>query len=340
MTVRRAEEGSATIQTMAIILFCAAVAAGALAFIARSSITIARVSATDPGISADLVAAISEAKKAIEGDSSPDSDSPLDGGYSLTSFSGCAVMIEDASSKLNPNWIRPKMLQETRLLELLENNASPDNLMQFRVDLGLSTHTGHYSDFFTEKTAKKYLSCLSYPNINSTDEFALKRLCLEAGLGQADAEAFHSLVQGQLASLKIVDERELSDMLGLRFSALKPLITCQGQLNVNFMDGKILDDILSYPPWEIQGSSDKCVNILHSRELAAYDDEALGQVLGLDRKHVVYAYLGVRTWFWRVRAEKGGRSMTATLARPLPFDPLSNVKKKLTIISIEEGKTE
>jgi hypothetical protein len=336
---RGPESGSLTIQTAIIILYCAILGAAALSLLAFSSrgLEHARREADASAARASLVIAVNAAMAAIEEDQSPESDSPLDAAYSITSLEGAAIKIQDASSFINPNWVRKGILEDTPLSALLKPGKSPSELQQYREDSGLSQDTEHYADYFAEDEAEKFLSPFSYPCISASDEFALRRLCLDATENSQAAESVFSAVQAQLKSGKAVDEAGLRNLLGVNYDSLCAVLTSQAQMNVNFLPEKILKAIVSYSAWAIPDSGKKWQSISLTRESSAISQETLKDILKLKADHPITGYLGVRTWFWRIETEKDGIRLEAIAARRLPFDP-ANPKKGLTLISVKEIK--
>jgi hypothetical protein len=335
---REGESASVTAQTAALILFCAILAASCMGFLAFANRLMGRgasVTALDAQRAA-IDRALAAAREALSSDGSPESDSPLDEAYGLSSMEGCEIGIRELSSRLNPNWIRKSMLEDTDLSLMLRPGRSPSEIQQRREDERLAAGLEGYADFFKADDLKEFLTVHSYANVNSADEFALRGLCLEAGVSRPDAQAFHGLIQGNLVSGKILDERELSGLLGARFPALKPLLTAQGQMNVNFIPERILEAILSYPAWAIPEARRASGAILQRRQARAIDEASLEGMLGVDGRHAVFSYLGTRSWFWALSVKSADLSVEAVFARRLPFDP-GEPDKRLTLVSITES---
>ncbi len=323
------ESGSATLQTAAIILFCALVGAASLSFIGTAARSIARGKgkASDSSARSDILAAIDQALAALDADVSPTSDAPSDPAYAHKALGACDILIKDISSKINPNWIRKGMLEETALSRVLKPGKTAADLQQYREDSGLSLDPSFYAGFFSDKDTQDFLSPYSYPNINSSDEFALRRMARDAGLNETEAQAFHGIVKAQVASPTIYDDAKLAQALGNRFSALQRVLSAQGQWNVNFLPEPILKALLSYPPWKIPAHAEKYQLLVNTRSVAPIDDDGLRRVLGLPAGHSIYGYLGVRTWFWGIEASKDGVKGRAIFARSLPLDPTASGKQ-------------
>lgn len=333
------ESGSLTVQTAAIILCCAILGAAAMAALAFSGRALSRSAreAEASALRSALIAAIGAAVAALESDSSPESDSPLDAAYSIRSLEGIPITISEASSALNPNWLRKGLLEDTSLSSLLKPGTSPADLQQYREDEGLSQDLGHYADFFSGDEAMALVSTYSYPCIGACDEFALRRLCLDATGDSLAADALLGAAQAQLKTGKAIDEAGLRGLLGLRYDALSTVVTAQAQMNVNFLPEKILKAVVGYSAWGIPDADKKWQAIALSRESSPISKELLLSVLKLKADHPVFAYLGTRSFFWRIEAESEGLRMEAIAARALPFDQAAP-EKGLTLVSMEETR--
>jgi len=98
-----------------------------------------------------------------------------------------------------------------------------------------------------------------------------------------------------------------------------------------------LKAVVAFSAWNIADSGRKWQSIALTRESSAISQEVLDAILKVKADHPIKGYLGVRTWFWRIKAEKDGVGLTAVAARRLPFDP-AEAKKGLTLISIKESE--
>jgi hypothetical protein len=328
------EEGSVTAQTMAILILVMALAMGAILLLlqANKSVNTSREKAS---AQKELSVAVASAIDALKKNPSMEADSPFDPAYSLTAHEDVSLSINDLSSKINPNWLRKRIVDGTNLNEMLAANASGSILQQFREDHGLARTTLEYSSLFTPEALKVELGTYSYANINSSDEFSLRKLYYEATGDQSAAESFHDKITQQLQNSKIVTQSELELMLGLHGEKLLKVLTVQPQFNVNFITEFALKSLIGYDYFKIGGSSSVATAILNARTESEITETRLRQLLGnIDAKHPVLAYLGVRTFFWSIDAKKGKYGTTAIVARTLPFDA-QDQEMKLTVIEVK-----
>lgn len=331
-------DGSVSIQTVALLLLIATIGFGCMALISTAGKSIQH--AQDEAKEALLLSkAIEYAIAQLEKNPSIEADSPLDPAYDLAPYNGVSIVIRDISSLINPNWVRKGIITDTNLINLMLPGQSADKLQQYREDSGFSLDiSDHYKDFFSTEALSTYIGSYSYANINSSDEFSLRKLYAEVTNDKNGSEFFHNKVTQQLRELKIMNENELVNMLGISGSDLRKVLTTKGQINVNFVDPYILDCLLSYKPYNIGGSKGVLANIVAERKAEEIDDVRLRTLLGgIAENHPILGYLGARTWFWRISASFGTTKRVVIVARQLPFDDLAK-DEKIRIIEVVKNE--
>jgi hypothetical protein len=326
-------QGSITIQTIAIIFLLSAIGFGSFLII-HSTFTrfVNRVENYDGEVDA-FAEILKDMIQDIEKDTSPNADSSFDSYFTIMERNNIISAIYDISSALNPNWIRKQPLQETKLRELLIIGANADGLQQYREDYGFSQNINDfYKPFFSEKTCELYLTPWSYANINNTDEFALRALFARITGNITGAEAFHSKIQTLLIEQKILKEVDLMAFLGADAGKLAGLITTRPQWNVNFLDPLLLSSILSYPGYKISQPQKKTEQIISEREYREISFNRLKDICELKEDHPIFSYLGSETFFWRVMLKRYDKTLMVVLARDLTVPPS---QKKIMVVSVE-----
>lgn len=267
--------------------------------------------------------------KLIIEDSTPESDSKIDRIWEeIESLKTDDITIElkDVSSCLNPNWIRKNLFAKTNLDSLFTGGRSADELQQYREDNGFFTdiYTG-YKEFFDEQTMNKYFSPYSYANLNISDEFALKQLYTLRTGNSSGAEAFHTKVQDLLINKKLLKKDELENFLMSDYSLLYPVINVEPPLNIHYVDTYILEELLSYPDFNVK-EPENCLDILISlrdnQELTSEDLISIIQIKEpedeedeSETESRIFQYIGVKTWFWQITVIKGNYKLILIAAR-------------------------
>jgi hypothetical protein len=317
------QSGSATIQTLAVLVFIAVVGTGT--FLALSDVYI-RLARPDPKaeLSPRLAQALAAVNAAMEADPADAADSAFDAWLHADYGEGIRFAASDASSFVNPNWIRKQALEDTALRSLLAEGATAPGLQQFREDEGLAQEIAvHYAAFFTEDAFKKYLSPFSYANVNSADEFALRRLYLAATGDGAGAAVFHAKIQAMLVERRLCSESGLPYLFGAGAAAMSAVATTAPQWNVNFLDPALLEAALSYPAYGLPSPAATAAAIIAERSRREIIPARLHEICGLPADHPLFAYLGCSTYFWRIRLEDADGRVEAVFARRIPESPIA-----------------
>ncbi|MBN1243784.1 MAG: hypothetical protein JXA15_13870 [Spirochaetales bacterium] len=255
--------------------------------------------AADRALALDAVVAT---MKALESRASDGSDSRADLA-SLPAREGVVLRVDDVSSRLNPNLLRKNLIERTALADYLVPGADAAAVQQRREDEGFSVDIfSGYGDLIDEDALERLFTPYSYASVNTDDEFALRRLYLEATGDRAASEAFHAEVQRQLVALEILAPGRLEERYGLALAPVDPLIGAEPQLNANFALAETLGIVLSYPAFEIADPREKAEAIAEAAFSGPLDAGRISEIVGVPLSHPVHAWIGSRTWFWRISA--------------------------------------
>ncbi len=112
-----------------------------------------------------------------------------------------------------------------------------------------------------------------------------------------------------------------------------PVANTMPLFNIYFTDEEILEAILSqeYEGEVLDDRENKLSRIISLRDSFSLTDESLEEALDLedDKKDYYLSYLGVTTWFWKIRAAKNNRSHTMVIARiPVEDDRVKTLSRK------------
>ena len=94
-----------------------------------------------------------------------------------------------------------------------------------------------------------------------------------------------------------------------------PLVGAEPQINVNAATGEVLAVVLSYPALGIRDPAGAAYALAAAASARAGSGglaaAGIPELLGVAPDHAVRAWIGSRTWFWRVLAEVDGRGFRA-----------------------------
>jgi hypothetical protein len=260
----------------------------------------------------------------LEEDPTPKSDSPLDPVWEhvqSTQGTYSEYLLEDISSRFNPNWMRTKFFEVTALSETLIAGVHPDELKDYRGQNGYSTAIEEaYKNYLDPEILPEYFTGYSYININTAYEYVLKDMYLELTGDEGGAEAFHSRIASYLQELKLFTREDFMEAAGPGAEQIFPVINVEPQMNVHFIPQFLLKQILSYPygEKEIEGHSQIAEELLGLRDEQEILPEDLKVLIPIDEEEKtqerVFAYLGTKTWFWRFQVSNDRASLKAVIA--------------------------
>lgn len=248
-------------------------------------------------------------------DPTPLSDSPRDPvweGIRRPEESGCTVELQDLSSRLGLNWVRKELLES---LGVLNPGRSAQELQQFREDSGIHLNLAPaFQDFFAEDDLATLFTSYNYFNINICDEFALRMLHFLRSGDLAMAEEFHMEVQQLRIQKKTLDPASLEQAIGTDdYRLLYPILNAEPVMNLHFVPASVLRGLFRY----YRVPTERAESILEARPYSEFSPAELESLLGQEayQKTPLRQFLGVRTWFWRIRASCGEDTLVWVIAR-------------------------
>lgn len=311
-------EGSTTIVALTFLILMASVAAGG-ALILQAAFRYTRRSSDRDELRHFLRKEGERVVKLIASDPTPDTDSLFDPVWAELAHvesPGVIVALQDVSSRLNANWVSKPILQKTALAELLRPGFTAQDLQQRREDKGISTDiAAEYGDLIKDEALPRYFTGYGFANLNTTDEFALRKL-YEVRMGDPSAaEAFRTHWQQAMIQKKMLKRTDLREFLGLDYDRLFPVLNVEPTFNVHFLDSLVLSELLSFPDFKIPNPKQVAQLILDSRDRVELTTEELRRMVGVPEENAIYQYLGVVTWFWRVTVSKDASRLELIVAR-------------------------
>ncbi len=314
------ERGSASVIFLAVLVFFAACLGGAALFTAQAA-KIRHADEEEIRIKVLLRSACDSLMSALASDTSPESDGPGDSIWKIVAeerADGIGLSLEDVSSRLNPNYAALDLIDRSDLRYWLVSGSSA-GLSERRADLGLASDIVQYYDQFIPEREKD-IGLYSYANINVDEISSLKALTLALEPGrQADsqsaADSFGLDLGVRRSQKRYLTQRMLRPLFGADGPAYIPVISAEPFCNVNFASEALIKGILSYKPLGIANPSELAAEICARRADCDIDSAGLLSLLaGAADSGLALQYLGVKTWFWRVRASLNGRSYTLVTA--------------------------
>lgn len=331
--MKRPEEGSIAPQFMILLLLVSSLTLGAGMLISETQLMQKKAIERDTEREKILVLLDTIYGDFYE-DPTPDVDSADDPiqSWNGATRDGYAIAIRSLSSRLNPNFIRKNILQDTQLIRLLTPGKSPDDLQQLREDNGLSLRDDAYGDIFDNATFERYLSCYGWANINTIDEFSARSLAKLITGSDSVAEATRQKIVAAIRSDECIDRNKIAEILGSDYDSLYPFINAEPSMNVNFVDPDVFREILAYPGYKLESPLGKADMLLSLRSGDGVSEQDIVNVLGIDSKHRLYHYFGSITWFWEITIAGNNRQFVAIVVRYPPKNGTIDEKPTFGVI--------
>ncbi len=249
---------------------------------------------------------------ALEEDTTPESHSQEDPVWDFINadHSPYTLKLKDISSRLNINWMRTKLFEETDLSRLIISGEHPDSIQARRREEGFTTNLAVWTETFGEENLTRFFTLHSLANVNVTYEESLVEI-YTIRHGEGGAQIFHDKIQQGLKEFKLWDREELPPLLGMGEKDVIPVITAMPQMNVHYIDPFLLKCLLSYPYKEdpINNSLLKAQNILDARASREITPGELKSIIAPTEKQLrVLEYLGTQTSFWKLTVSRGEKN--------------------------------
>ncbi len=299
-------EGFATPYAFMLIIFLSILFIGLSYLIASSKRSVTQLPDTETerlirDITEDII-------ESLLSDDTPGSDSPTDPVWDTVgslNTEELSIELNDSSSRFNPNFFRDELTDKTGIGKLIfKDSHTMAEIEQLRHDLGLISNPQILSEeYFSDEGLENFITIHSYMNINIADELALTGL-FEARTGRDfEAESFRRKIQTARINDTVIPNNEIESILGTSISELYPFICAIPVMNIHFIPEELLKEILSYDfgdnplPYP-----DRTYNtIIQQRTGSEIDTSELESIFSVkDEPHIIFDYLGTKTWFWKI----------------------------------------
>lgn len=115
-----------------------------------------------------------------------------------------------------------------------------------------------------------------------------------------DFENLNSFYSEKNKLQEIKTYAEYKKLFGFNYDTLFPLYNLESCINVNFISEELLRKLINLDFFNIKNSESKIHKLFETRNLRKLDDENLRNILGLNKNHKIFKFLGCKTWFWKI----------------------------------------
>ncbi|MDR1909640.1 MAG: hypothetical protein LBQ35_06985 [Spirochaetaceae bacterium] len=310
------EAGYASAALLGLLVFLSALASASALYFGGWA-RMAEREASEAAETALMDALAGEVLASLEADASPGVNSPDDPvwGWNGREIEGFRVSVYPLSDRLNLNFVRKNILENTRLAILFAPGRDPGELQQFREDRGLSLFIEDYRPFFAVDDPSPFFSCYGWANVNLIDEFAARKLARTLTGRDAAAEEVRAAIQKLLMEQRICGPENLEALLGINHDRLFPWFNAEPLININFAEPALLRELLSYDAYGVKSVSSRLAEIAVRREAGGIAAGDIPRILGVAGGGPLGHYLGSITWFWEIRVSRGERSRRTVACR-------------------------
>ncbi|WP_321991306.1 hypothetical protein [Marispirochaeta aestuarii] len=329
---RRADEGSITAATLVLLIISTGLtlSAASLAWTQRRQLASFRASTERTAEMAEIADAVQASLEELDPGEPDWSGSAVYTDIALLEREGsCTVTLEDISSRFSINSLNTKMISETAIRSFLLPGMGADAFQQDREDDGFAVDIlARFGHVFKEEFLANYATSREYWNINTADEFSLKKVFAEISGNEAAAEVFHHKLRERRRTVTLVRPEELEEFIGVHwFDRVFPCINAFPSINIHFAPDWVLKQIISYPAFRVTAPEAVARELSSLRNSRAILQEELPDMIPVQEKdeegnivlpkeqNRLFAYMGTITWFWRISVKKDQTLLTRVIAR-------------------------
>jgi hypothetical protein len=332
---RPRDEGGALITALLLLSACALTALSAVVLIQGGNRMLLRAerSAED---AAALVRTADKVQRLLENCAADEPDGAVGPLWEIIADmageSGAELCLTDISSRFDLNSLRKNMIRGSQIREYLKPGVDADAFQQDREENGFGVEPERrFGEFFEEEFLLRFAARRAYWNINTADEFTLKKIFELRTLDSFAADEFHTAIREKLSARELISPVDLEAFIGTPgFQRLFPTVNAFPSINVNLAPSWVLEQLISYSAFRVLSPAAACRNIIALRKIRPLSSEDLIRLIVLEpneegelvppERNRLFAWLGTVTWFWEIRIEKKGRCLTRIIAR-IPASP-------------------
>ncbi len=261
----------------------------------------------------------------LQSNPNPESDSAFDPvwKYVHEASSGYRYLkLIDISSRMNPESMQTAFFKKTDLNRILLPGISLELFKDIRKKTGFVMDIrSTYKNVLQKDALETYFTAFGFLNVNTDYEYSLREMFELLTSDSGAADVFHTFITHELKEKKLITEEELYTALGTYRQAVFPVISTLPKMNIHYVPGFILKQILMYPYGgkSIKGNKNIFTSLLHlrdTREITPEDLHTLVKTEGLQNRF--FQYIGTKTWFWKVSAATK-RTAAAAVIVCVPF---------------------
>lgn len=244
----------------------------------------------------------------------PEFDGPNDDLYNNTPEinKNCILKITPLSGLIDLNYLPIEFYSKPYFLSLLQENTDSGFIEQYRNDNKLITSYDDVAQYISEETFEKAVSLFQTININTADETSLSTYCnLKECMTDIVSKRHILLTNKQY----LKNETEASLYFGLDYDLLKPYVSVEPSININFANEEFITSLLSLKRFNLPNYQQKAAVLFDERSTGTLNSEKICNILGISNNDELYYYIGCKTFFWKIEISYNTTSCTYIIFR-------------------------
>lgn len=228
-----------------------------------------------------------------------ENDGPSDELYNITydKETDCKISIRSLSGLLDINYLPEEFYSTKYFKSILNENITIDFVNDYKNNNILISSYNELEDIFDYEKFNKYFTLFSLININVIDEKSLQTLSSVYSLSEDLMNKRKSL---KYNNQFIQTETEALLTYGFNYEKLKPYVTIDSNINVNFIEEDLLKAFVSLHRFHVNNPIEKCEQILSQRSMGKINKESIMNTFNISKNDELYYYMGCKTFFWEV----------------------------------------
>lgn len=229
----------------------------------------------------------------------PDFDGPNDDLYKSIpdNNQNCTIKITPLAGLVDLNYLPIEFYSKPYFLSLLQENTASAFIEQYRNDNKLITSYDDVAQYISKETFDNTVSLFHTININTADETSLSTYCALKECMTDIVSKRHILLTNKQY---LKNETEASLYFGLDYDLLKPYVSIEPSININFADEAFITSLLSLKRFNLPNYQQKAAALFEERNNGTLDSEKICNILGISNNDELYYYIGCKTFFWKV----------------------------------------
>lgn len=238
-------------------------------------------------------------KESFKSIAEKDYDGPFDDLYNLSynEKTDCKITIKSLSGLFDINYLPVEFFSTKYYKSLLTEDTKIDFVNDYRNSNSLITSYMELAKFIDYGKIDKNFTLYSMINLNVIDEKTLQTVCSIYSLSEDLVNKRKSL---QFNNQFIQTETEALLTYGFNYEKLKPYVTIDSTINVNFVDEDLLKAFVSLPSFHINNPIEKTEKLLSQRNIENINKEYIMNIFDISKNDELYYYMGCKTYFWEL----------------------------------------